>query len=479
MRALLGVALALFVACTAAYLTNTLGHALQEGDEAIYAEFAREMAATGDLVDLRWQNEVQIVRPPMSVWILAVARGLFPDERSVRLTNAAAAGAQVALVFLLGFTLTTADDRRRRWVAGLGAAMALATADLFIGYARYFESEPLLIAFILAAWLAWEVARNRPWTIYLWGAFLGAALMTKQLVGGLPLLLPIVESIVGGPPRLSARRWLRGLAVTAVVWLPWHLWALARHGGAFVRGYLGRNVIERAQAPMLHTTRPTFYVRELWRSEGLFTVLFIAALVCTLVQLLRHRRRTEAMLAAATLLPLVVFSLAATRHDYYLLLVYPGLALMVGRALAQLPIKAGGAAVAAWALAAGLWHLPRNLASFAGEDELRSLMVRANVEPAPRLYAFNRHVYAMRYYLDPTKEVRQLLESEEDLRAAEWLKLGGMPAPSVLARDLPATLATRPRPWLLVMPRARYDLLRTVPLRRVGETRHYVLDAGG
>jgi 4-amino-4-deoxy-L-arabinose transferase-like glycosyltransferase len=475
------VALALFFASTAIFLLNTAGHALHDGDEAIYAEFAREMAASGDPIDLRWQGEVQIVRPPMTAWILTLARVFVPDERSVRWPNAAAAGAQVSLVFLLGFALALVDDRRRRWLAGLGAAAALATADLFVGYARYLESEPFLLVFVLAAWLAWEHARTRPRLIYAWGALAGAAMMTKQLVGALPLALPLFELVpeAGGErPRIVARRWLRGLAVTALVWLPWHVWELARHGLAFLSGYVGRNVIERSQAPMLHVTRPTFYLRELWRSEGAFAIAFAVALGCTIVTAVRRRRRADLALVGFTLVPLVVFSIAATRHDYYLLLMYPMLALMAGGALAQLPMKAAVPLVAAWAIVAGALHLPRNLKHFDGEDELRGLLQTANVQVVPRLYSFNLHVYAMRYYLDSRIEVRLLLESQDDLRAAEWMKRVGLPAPVELAQDLPAALAARPRPWLLVMPRARNELVRDVRLGRLGETRHYVLYRG-
>ncbi len=106
---LAGAALAIWLSATALLLTNTGGHALHEGDEAIYAEFAREMVATGHFGDLEWQREVQIVRPPLSVWVLVLGRGLFSDERAVRWPLAAEAAAEVALLFLLGAAIKAAQ----------------------------------------------------------------------------------------------------------------------------------------------------------------------------------------------------------------------------------------------------------------------------------------------------------------------------------------------------------------------------------
>src|SRR5581483_9869251 len=184
MRRVVVAALLAWPLATALLLANTGGHALHEGDEAIYAEFAREMAASGDLVDLKWQGAPVLVRPPMTVWILAAARALLPDERSVRWPLAAASAAEVSLVTVLGALLLSP-------AAGLVAGGTLLGFDLFIGYARYFESEPFLCAFVIAALLAWELARRRAAWALAWGALLGCALLTKQLVGALPLLAPI------------------------------------------------------------------------------------------------------------------------------------------------------------------------------------------------------------------------------------------------------------------------------------------------
>src|SRR5215210_3503041 len=98
-------AVAAFLVVTPLLLVNTSGQALHNGDEAIYAEMAREMVDGGQWLELRWQGEVLFPRPPLSVWIVAGAHRLLGDERAVRWPLAAASAAGVALVLLVGAAL--------------------------------------------------------------------------------------------------------------------------------------------------------------------------------------------------------------------------------------------------------------------------------------------------------------------------------------------------------------------------------------
>ena len=234
------------VAATAMLLVGTAGHALHNGDEAIYAQMAREMRASGDWGTLRWQGEAQFPRPPLSVWLLA-ATG------EVRVTLAALSGLELALVLALGYLW---------WgpLGGVAAAGALLGSDLFLGYGRYFESEPLLCVMVLGLAVCWQRRQ------YLgWGVFLGLSLMTKQAVGGLPLLVLLLRAAQTGVARPGGG----GPGLGAVA----YLCCIAAWDGVSRRLLLVRNLVARSTAPMLHVTRWNFYFRELWRSEGPLALL--------------------------------------------------------------------------------------------------------------------------------------------------------------------------------------------------------------
>jgi hypothetical protein len=225
---------------------------------------------------------------------------------------------------------------------------------------------------------------------------------------------------------------------------------------------------------MLHTTRATFYLRELWRSESVFGVFALAAAICALATGIVRRKREDLLIAAWALGPLALFSLAASRYDHYLLLAYPALALAAAQLLiVKFTITLRPAFAAAFVLALAAWHLPRDLAVFDGDDELRAVLRSA---PKAHLYAFNLHTYAARWYLD--SDVTTLLESADDVIAAVELRKAGLPSSVAYARNLPATVRSLERPFTLLMPRARMDLMVGVELKTIGETQHYLLLAG-
>jgi hypothetical protein len=135
--------------------------------------------------------------------------------------------------------------------------------------------------------------------------------------------------------------------------------------------------------------------------------------------------------------------------------------------------RALGATACALAIGFGaVRHLPRNLGHFDGEEEIRALIAPTAALPLRAVYTYNTLPYAVRYYA--RAEVVALVEREEDLADAAALERAGMPAPARLARDLPATVRSLPRPFALLLPRARRRLLEGGPRPRAAST-HYLL----
>ncbi len=440
------------------YLVGMDGEAIDNGDEAIYAQMAREMVATGRPSELTFDGESVFPRPPAAIWAIAAGYALGgsePPEPALRWVGALLCALEVALTILLGTLLFGP-------YAGVVAGGLLATADLFVGYARVYESEPLLCCFVLAAFCAYAGAERRPRLVLLYGAALGGALLTKQLVGFLPLLAPIV-GWRSERDATSARRQGMGLAlvVAVAVAAPWHVLMTLRHGAPFLDSFFVRSLVGRAGTGLLHRTQPTFYLRELIGSEGWMfsSVWLLAALAACYVGV--HRRRAAVLLVGAWPLGvLVVYSLARSRYDYYLLLAYPGFALAAAWLLSALPLRpALRVAIAVVLVAtAAIAHLPRNLVPPRRDGETRQLLVAARaISPGAPLYTFNTHPYAARVYGD--RRVRVFVDSPRDLAAAETLRLTGMPAPAELASPPQRALTIARRPSLLLLPRARGDVL--------------------
>jgi 4-amino-4-deoxy-L-arabinose transferase-like glycosyltransferase len=448
------------------------GAALYDGDEAIYAQMAREMVQARRPSELSFDGELLFPRPPGAVWPIAALYALIgdaPPEPAVRAVNAGACAVAVALTILLG-------ARAFGPLVGLTAGGLLATADLFVGYARVYESEPVLLCCILLAFYGWALRSRAGWALY--GLGFGLALLTKQAVSLLPLLAPLVDRLAArrrGEPPPSLRGPLTGVAIAVIVAVPWHVLMVVRHGRTFLRSYLLNSVIGRGGGALLRRTPPWFYLRELVVSEGaVFAALLLAAAVSAAIVGRRRGRAFELLLGAWALLVLAIYSAARSRYDYYLLLAYPALALAAAWAIAALPLGRARVALATALVALSAFlHLPRNLTAQSGDDEARALLsATRNSAPGAIVYTLGRQPFSARVYSD--HPVHVFVESERDFEAAVLLRASGMPAPTVLAVPARAAIAIAVRPAFLLYPRARTDVLDGVSADRyrlVGESK--------
>jgi len=407
---------ALLGGCFVSLYAWRIGGALHNGDEAIYAEMAREMVR-GEKSVLHWQGRAVLNRPPGAVWVLAAAMRVFGDGSGV-LRGVIAVEAALAVALLFAFAALVYDER-----VALVAALVLGASGLYVRYARHIESEPLLLVLTLAAFLCWQ----KRWIIG-FGVCLAGALLTKQLVGAFPLLLPLLD---------RDRRIWRALALAAALALPWHIYAWARFGSAFPSAFLWQNLVLRSTVPLHDQTSAGFYFAMLWRREGQLVLVALLGLIFTIW-------KRDFLPAIWTLVVLVPFSLVASRYDYYALLAYPALALATARLTVDGVPRLRGALAAAVVMAAIALHaIP---SADPGPFEMRTLadLVKQNSRPTDTLFVLDDLPYAARYYAD--RYTIELATSPKEAAAI-------LPARPVLARD-PAVFAGGFSRWFMIAPRA-------------------------
>ncbi len=424
---------------SAALFTPTLARPLGNGDEAVYAQMAREMAATHEFGTLRWQGAPCLYRPPASVWPLALAVAVGGSrEFVVRLPLALEAALAAALLFAIGAV-------RRDLPVGLVAALLFTTSRLTLRYAAYIESEPLLVDCMLAAWLAWELTPTRPRAWYAFGLLVGAALFVKPIVGALPLALLALR-------RPRPRPLALGLALAAAPSLPWIAWQWTRHGHAFVDAFFVANLVGRSLSPMLRHSTPLYYPAMMLRTEGVLVLVFVVGII----HAARRRDWPPLIWTLATLLP---FSLVASRYDYYALPAYPALALMAAAALVDIRRWLAALALAlfaAWHLAAA-WLSPPEVAD--PDSGVLARQASAVMSAGEPLFIVDQSPYSARWYADRRTvqlvfdaaeyaDTRRMLPAEVLLTTpADYARiLAAQPAfaivPEVYAASLPPSLTT-------------------------------------
>ena len=154
---------------------------------------------------------------------------------------------------------------------------------------------------------------------------LGLALVPATIVAvqGVPRALSGLASGVLNTSRFIGAA--LGLAVLATVVVPWYAYAAWRTGGSSLREFVLRDNVGRYLAPMQHHAGPIWiYIPALFVAFLPWSVFLPGALRAP-----NHGEAFRLILLWAAI-PLVFFSLAATKLPHYLLPIFPALALAIG-----------------------------------------------------------------------------------------------------------------------------------------------------
>jgi 4-amino-4-deoxy-L-arabinose transferase-like glycosyltransferase len=221
----------LIALCVIIYGAGLGRYALNNPDEGRYAEIPREMLATGDYVTPRLNGVKYFEKPPLAYWLVAGCLRVFgPGETAARATP--------ALFALLGVVLLYAAARRLHGrETAWWSALVLATSLLYFAHARILLIDMVVAVLISAVLICFllgvrePVGPSRRWLFY--GLYASAALATlaKGLIG---FLLPGAVMFFW---LLLFNQWRRlrpfylptGLVIFAAIAAPWHLLVAQRN----------------------------------------------------------------------------------------------------------------------------------------------------------------------------------------------------------------------------------------------------------
>jgi 4-amino-4-deoxy-L-arabinose transferase-like glycosyltransferase len=306
---------------------------LENWDEGIHAEVAREMYKDGAWLSMSYRNELYTAKPPLRFWMTAALFPLFGvTEFALRFWSACAG---VATTMLLAWWAW--QWRRRYCVTIVTAATFLFSQIVFLHAFRTGETDGLLtLMFVAALYAYWKSIENRHW--FLWfGVFTGIAIMFKSIVGLLPVVLALVDLTI-------ARRWraigfrvlLQSAALALLILLPWHIYETVRHGMEFWKSYIGFHVVDRAFETLYANNVPWWwYADVLLRKTYPYKFLVPIAVCAALVRIVRHRDAVDRLSLLTIALVFGIFSAALTKFAWYILPLFPFLSLLSGRVMEE------------------------------------------------------------------------------------------------------------------------------------------------
>jgi 4-amino-4-deoxy-L-arabinose transferase-like glycosyltransferase len=329
------------------------------GDSAWYAAISLQAWRTGDLWTLMESpGHPYFNKPPLSFWIQGGWMSLF-GEGGWQARSATVFAAAIGVLSTVWIVRRLGGRR-----VALAAGVLLAVNIEYFRRTREISLDMWNAAFMLLAAGALVDAMctspsGRRWMLVIAsGACVGAALMTKPLIG---LAVPVVVCIWAvlamrgnqsrGRVAVSAGAALVMCFVVLVVGvaaaLPWHLSMISLHGDLFTSQYFGREIASRAAGELVGGQKQTqpawFYLVNLasaWTMWAVAAVMFFAtkrgkddASGTTFGERAKSRRMLVLMAIVWTLAWLVALTIFPDRRDRYAMPVHAGLAMLLAAVL--------------------------------------------------------------------------------------------------------------------------------------------------
>jgi len=302
---------------------------LWEPDEARYAEIAREMLQSGNLLVPHLNYVAYVEKPPLLYWLTTLSFWIFGvSEFAVRLPIAMSAIAGILATY---FFALRAFGRRH---AVLAAAI-LATTPLYALMAQVLTTDMTLTALVtiatFALYLHWLEGGRWCWVAYV---AMGLAVMTKGPVGAaLPVLSMLLWLALNRELRgaIAKFRAVPGLLLTTLIAAPWFVAMTVREPGFAGFYFVGEHLRRVFDSDYSHGEAFYFYIPVL--AVGLLPWSLLVPFL-TWRAATRNPARSFCVIAAGV--TVFAFSCASAKLIPYILPAVPPLSVLIADGLVSL-----------------------------------------------------------------------------------------------------------------------------------------------
>jgi len=326
----------------AAVWFGTLGQrALTRPDEGRYAEIPREMAVSGDWLTPRLNDIKYFEKPALQYWATAAGFKAFADnEWTARLWPALTGFFSIVLVWWTG---------RRLWGARAGhlAAAILASSLLFVGMGHILTLDMGLSFFLQVAWTGCLFAQqedrlaSRRWMLLAWAglalAVLSKGIVALVLTGATLLGYTLLNRDTSPWRRLSP---LAGLALFLIVAAPWFV-AVSVANPEFPHFFFIHEHFERFLSTVHRRDEPPWFFLAVYSLGALpWTLLLLQAVPRAWGRGVARTFSPERFVLLWVLTTFAFFNVSGSKMAPYILPIFPALALLGGRHVADLSRRA-------------------------------------------------------------------------------------------------------------------------------------------
>jgi 4-amino-4-deoxy-L-arabinose transferase-like glycosyltransferase len=347
--------LLVFLCAAAIYLGCVLSPpSLMDDVDAVQAQIARTMLASGDWVTARLDGVLYLEKAPLIYWLMAIFYKILGVADWV--ARLPVALASIALALLSSVFGMWAFGKRAGFCAGLCMSTCV---GLFLFTRIQIPDVMLTFTITLALWaflraLDEDERQPRLWAAIL-AASLGSGLLLKSLVG---IVFPIAAALTYlyvSKQLFSPRTWLRlrpvsGFLIVLLIAAPWHVLATLRNppyfawtlksGPGLYHGFLWFYFVNEQLLRFLNLRYPRDYNTVPRLYFWLFHLLWLFPWSVYLPAIKQlsfkpvDRAGQTRLLALCWAGFILVFFTLSTTQEYYSMPCYPALALLLGSAMA-------------------------------------------------------------------------------------------------------------------------------------------------
>jgi outer membrane protein assembly factor BamB len=322
--------IAIFAASMLLFVNLGSGH-LVAADEQTYSQWAFHMIKTGDYMTpwafgaLFW-----VGKPPLTLWLMALSYQIFGVTNfAARFWSPIFGALSLVAIFFLGKKLYN------RFV-GFLSVIVLGTFATFYQYSRLAMTDVPLVFFFLCSvyfFVSSEKGEHANRNAALGGLFFGLALMTKQFEALLVLLIIVVylAATTKSLRFLFTKTFTIFWGIGLLAFSPWLIYMAARFGTPFWQWYFVYDIVSRSVGVVEnHAGSYLFYLNYLARNESpVWLVLLPFAMALCAFNAVAKRAKADALILFWMAIVLLVFSLAQSKLDWYIIPVLPAFAIAI------------------------------------------------------------------------------------------------------------------------------------------------------
>ncbi len=295
-------------------------------DEGFYGSVSKEIFRTGDWINLYWAGTQWSDKPPLYMWMTSLSFNLFGiNEFSVRLFSAICGVSTVIVTYFLGAKLYSRK-------AAVASALTLLCTWHFIWSSRVGMLDIALTFFISLSILLFELGSNNKKLLFLCPLSFALAFLTK---GAGAMIIPAIiflYAVLSGKARKLIDPYLIAGGVLSVLILAWwHLAVFYSYGQDFVDRYFITHLISRTTTALDDHTGTFFtYFRVIPNKGRPWSFIGLALIPLLVFRIIRNRERSHLLPVVWASCVILLFSAVKTKLHWYIMPVYPALAIMTG-----------------------------------------------------------------------------------------------------------------------------------------------------